>query len=382
MPKQKKTIVIIGDWFIDENWLVAKHNTYSSSHTGDVHYISKHKEADKRMISLCGAAEILEVLRHYLGNYQIKGFGAWNKNDDALIKCTLCPQHTDKKYLTPFTIRSLAIPKAHKKCPYVKSSSLSDPTCKFDPELINLSKKGKTVSTNRIIRCYEGYGGGLPHLLYRFDWQLPIAENSLTYDKFNKLNDLIIDSVIIEDHGHGVITETSIDHFIKNLKAKNNNLNRIKWYIRTKIENPQWIRKLVDNKIVARLYVIDYNLAVYTQGQRKWQYGKKLGRSALELLGKLTNDTTYKHGKKEPVEKGLDCHRAAILKDDDNTVIAKEDDKCFNLYKSPGKKQLINIGRTTMFFNALIAQDINNVVPGNNNDFGKQCRKAQRFLRF
>ena len=47
-------ILIVGDCFIDENWLVAKGNTYTSSHTGDIHYLGKHKKLDKRMISLCG----------------------------------------------------------------------------------------------------------------------------------------------------------------------------------------------------------------------------------------------------------------------------------------------------------------------------------------
>ena len=57
----KDSVVILGDWFIDENWLVAPRRTYSSSHTGDYHYLSKHSKIDRRMITLCGATEILDV---------------------------------------------------------------------------------------------------------------------------------------------------------------------------------------------------------------------------------------------------------------------------------------------------------------------------------
>ena len=61
---QKESIVILGDWFIDENWLVAPRKTYNSSHAGDYHYLTKHSTIDRRMISLCGASEILEILRN------------------------------------------------------------------------------------------------------------------------------------------------------------------------------------------------------------------------------------------------------------------------------------------------------------------------------
>ena len=36
------TVVILGDWYIDENWLVSPRNRESSSHTGERHYLSKH----------------------------------------------------------------------------------------------------------------------------------------------------------------------------------------------------------------------------------------------------------------------------------------------------------------------------------------------------
>ena len=130
----EKTIVIIGDWFIDENWLVAKHKTYSSSHTGDVHYLSKHKNLEVPMVNLCGASEVLEVLESYFkkgrsDKYEFIGYGVWNKRDDDILQCILCSKRGEEnksneenkyQYLTPFTIKGLLDIKHKGKrlCPY------------------------------------------------------------------------------------------------------------------------------------------------------------------------------------------------------------------------------------------------------------------------
>jgi len=237
--------VIIGDWFIDENWLVAKHESYSSSHTGDIHYLSKHPSVGKRMISLCGAPELLVVLNSFLGKeYEFIGFGAWNIIDNDIIKCTSCTATKEGKFMTPYTIKSLQnvsnkpkedptnneganIKDYERTCPYDSS------TCSY-PELesVNLAAHSG-LSTNRIIRCYEGYSGGLPHLRYRFDWQLPIGENDLNFNGLEKkLKGKTITAVIIEDHGKGVVNDISLRELLKVLEHPKNDIS---WYIRSKI---------------------------------------------------------------------------------------------------------------------------------------------------
>ncbi len=367
---EKKTILIIGDWFIDENWLVAKHKSYSSSHTGDIHYLSKHTQIDKRMISLCGAPEVLEVLRSYFANfkphYLFKGFGVWNKEDDDILKCILCPDHTKNQYLSPYTIKSLlSIKKTI--CPYSKKE------CKYRPCLINIAQRNQ-ASTNRIIRVYEGYKGGQPHLLYRFDWELPILEDNLDDTVFEKsIEPETVKAVVIVDHGKGVINDSTMENLISLLKKSKQN---VKWYIRTKINNPTWMDKLAEAGIEASLKVIDEKLAAYSQGQRRWTFGRNLGRGSLEILGILTGDTIWKHT--EPIDswgdrKPLKSDRCAVIFDD-NTAIAKHKQECYNLCDATGPKQLINIGHTTMFFNALIAQDLSDEFKGL--DFGTQCWNA------
>ena len=364
-------VIVLGDWFVDENWLIARHHNYSSSNTGDIHYISQHKAIDKRMISLCGAAEIFEVLRWHFKKkesklaYSFIGYGSWNEGDTDIIQCILCPNYQAEKHLTPYTIKNLKEPCVRdkvRKCPYKQCEE----DCSFDARMKNLSAEENT-STNRIIRCYEGHGGAQPKLLYRFDWQLP--NTILKYEDFQELNGKDILAIIIEDHGKGVVNCECIKKLIESIGQ--DEARKISWYIRTKVDKPSWIKTWDEYKITAKLVVSDIQLANYRKGIRRATYGKELGRFSLELLGEITDDILYEHSsaKKKTIFKS---QKAAILLDN-NTAIAKADNTCFNLFQPYGKKQLLNIGRTAMFFSALIAQDIKPVV---GEDFGRQCDKA------
>lgn len=372
-----QTIIVIGDWFIDENWLVSKHNTYSSSHIGHFHYLSKHAGVDKRMISLCGASELLEILRLHFeesNQYDIIGFGSWNRNDNDILQCTLCSDHTEEKHMTPYTIHSLLSTEKDRNnnriCPYKKklysSKKLKDIRCNYNPKLRNLSHADENTSTNRIIRCYEGHKSGEPNLLYRFDWQTPVG--NLDYSQFEDLKTLEIAAVIIEDHGKGVVSDKTIKALLNNISSPQD----VKWYIRSKMNNPTWIEQLKDFKI--RLNVIDHKLARHIKGYRRWIFGNHLGRVSLELLGEMTGDRIWVHNDPKPnLERNPENHteRAAVIFDD-NTFIAKDGTSCFHSRSPIGIKQLITIGRTTMFFVALIAQDLQD----SSYNFGEQCLLA------
>lgn len=423
---EKNGVLVIGDWFIDENWLVAPRSTYSSSHTGDVHYLSKHKEVDKRMISLCGAPEIMAVLQSYFNpksktkvandtkktkkklnkiEVAFKGYGVWNVNDQDVVRCAICNHLPEKKKLTPYTIKSLKHvnltgdeEKTHtgekegRLCPYEDDSK----SCQYTFRMANLAKVGQQYSTNRIIRCYEGYGGSKPKLLYRFDWELPIKSKitkkgigvDLDFQAFAGLDEGFaissnslskkakVKAVIIEDHGKGVITRESIEELIKSLggakKAK-----EIRWYIRTKLDKPEWFDVFKEKNINMRMRVIDFKLATHRKGQRQWTHGKVLGRASLELLGDITGEKVSNYGDIRIL--GPNCQRAAVIFEN-NTAIAKDGKYCFNLYESLGERQYINIGRTTMFFNSLIAQDLHHWLGGATESeesetklFGSQC---------
>jgi hypothetical protein len=373
MSERGKKIIVIGDWFIDENWLISRQKLYHSSHTGDIHFRARHEKFDRRIISLCGAAILLEVLRSYFHkkndhHYEFIGLGLWNTEDNDVMQCTLCQENTENKLLTPFTLVSLK--KVEKSettriCPY-KCGHESE--CDYHINLRNLAKEEAKTSTNRIIRCYEGFRRGEPHLLYRFDWILPIhPSKDLDYNWFTTLDQDGIEAIIIEDHGMGVINEECIKELVN---IGQNSL----WFIRTKIDNPPWMKILLDSRIKPELIISDYQLARYKKGERRWWYGKELSRASLELLGEMTGAHYYKHGVRRPYKGRVNSKRAAVLLDN-NTVLAKHDNYCFGIHQAPGKKQIINIGRTSIFYAALIAQLLYEKQE-NGRNFKQQCNKA------
>jgi len=381
----KKVIIVLGDWFIDENWVVAKHHSYTSTHTGEEHYNSKFDKTAKRYLNLCGAAEVLEILRShiisddlYKNSFDLYGFGTWSEADNKIIQCTICPERFNEKYASAFAIMGIQEPSKadnpaeglnERECLY------GDHKCKYsNAYLVNLTKKGYSNSTNHVIRCYESNKDETPHLLYRFDSILPVKDISV--NKFREfLCDKEVIAVIVEDHDRGVVDNNSVSQLIKALKENTiANFENIKWYVRSKAENPLWLTELNNDNITIQLRIIDFQLAKHKRGQRNWEYEGELGRLSLELLGELTaKEKSRGENEAEPSYPKFRARKAAILMDE-NKAIGIDENICFNLNQPAGPTQSINVGRTTVFFSALIAQDL--FGPYTDDPFDVHCNRA------
>jgi len=330
---QKDKIIIIGDWFIDENWIVSNQELYHASQPGDVHYRLLHNKANQRIISLGGAAVLVEVLRHYFSQDKcdIIGYGLWNPEDNGIFKCALCPyrykswsknEKVRKKLFTHYTLRSIDEIVEEGKCPFTIKRD-----CRFNIENLKIKNLApsveetianeslqhpKEISTNRVIRCYEGFGGGKPHQLYRFDWVLPIVKK-LNYKVLEELNNdnVKVGAIIIQDHNVGFINNECIEILVEISKRDTN--KNVPWFINTKLENIDWFQKLYDNKnyLNLMLNICDYKLAYHTKGKRRWWHGDLLSRAALELLGVMSRSPVYLGVK--PKYFGLPFKNASVL---------------------------------------------------------------------
>ncbi|MCP4581156.1 MAG: AAA family ATPase [candidate division Zixibacteria bacterium] len=414
----KKKIVVIGDWFIDENWLVAPQKLYHSSHTGDIHYAARLEDASKSVFRRCGAAEIVEILKKCLtddkdkdenkGKYEFIGVGIWHPKDHDFMKCAFCDKQKPGKLLNPFTLTTLRGTEKKRNCQF--SEKTSQIRCKSHLRLVNLikndEKHGKTppdlwnkVSTNRIIRCYEGFCEGQPQLKYRYDWILSPHEDVCDYTKIgNVFKDNTV-AVVIEDHDMGVMNEESAGALATAIKKINekpkNKKSKIKVFLRTKVDKPAWLenfRSELDNTTQISLVVSDFQLARHKMRERRWFYETELGRASLKILEELKSHPTNENGTgtkktnsrrstppKKKVQKPLALRAAVLL--DENRVIAADDKKYFGIPEKPGEKLQLNIGRTTTFYSALIAQHIywRNKNPNKNKNeelFQKECKIA------
>jgi hypothetical protein len=376
---KKSQILIVGDLFIDENWLMARSENYHSTNVGHFHYGSTLEDANISVLSLCGIASVMKILgapdkedinfiNPITQRMDLLCIGSWNPNDEMALKCILCPYKSEEVKITPFTLTGLKTPPNNDKeliCHYRNNNS----NCEKPPVIINLLPKSNTSqsSTHRIYRVYEGYGSDQPRLLYRYDWKL---ENEYTDDDLKRLEneDLSkfknVEAIIIVDHGWGVITPKLIER----LYSKFHN---VPWYVRMKLADRPWMEILKEKKKRLRLIVTDEQFINYFYGVRVWRQGGKIGRGSLEILGELMGLNIYKHG--EPIASRFPFAENVAILFEDNSAIAGSritekdeflDEKGTNVFYIPppqGIKKPIQVGRTSVFFNTLLYADLNGI---------------------
>ena len=375
----QEKILVIGDWFIDENWLMAKTDNYHSTDVGDAHYSSLIKGPTDFVLSVCGVAGVLKILsgsetgdeisgdRNRVNElikdrFDLMGVGAWNPRDTEIIQRILCAKNPHKRYVTPYTLTN-NLHQLLDGCE-VDDEGKGCVSCgRKNYKLLNLVREGieseENVSTNRIYRIYEGFGSDKPKLRYRFDWQIDLNEAYVDTNWTQEIKD--VKAVVIVDHGKGVITDTLIDTLLDNFGDS-------RWFVRTKLDSPFWFKKLVERKKKLKLLVIDQQLVNHRYGLRKWQRNGCLCRGSLELLGQLLGLETYRHGWPKSSDTILSENVAVLF--EDNWAIGgsrkmerkegKEVDgaRIYYFPKQSEKERAIRVGRTSIFFNSLIFWDL------------------------
>ena len=373
-------VLVIGDWFIDENWMLSPQEFYHSTASGLRHYLARQDHIDKRMVTLCGAAMVVSVFRSLQAGDKLPraarfhGIGIWNPVDQPVLKCTMCPLRHKQKLLTPYTIRSLMKIPTDSSCPYDPSSQCSHVTLELanlGPEYDETKSDAEPphVSTNRIVRCFEGYGSSEPNLLYRFDWILPAPPSPdyrpllalITDDPADRIS-----AIVIEDHGYGVVTPSLVKILARCLETKGQSPP---WYVRTKIDDAEWLHCLPAD--VVDLFVIDFKTASHRKGERRWWIGREPGRAAIELLQEFHFKGPPATSADAPVNPR--ARNVAVLMDE-NVVLAMDSQSEISIHDRGGPRQPINIGRTTAFFSLLTAQRLRDL--GGNQSFQQQCHLA------
>jgi hypothetical protein len=384
MKSENKTVVlIVGDSFIDENWLMSRCDVYHSYNVGREHYISNLQSADSKIISFCGAASVWRTLygpdnsEDFTASAGVPApeamskkrnlimLSAWNPKDGDLLQCLLCGKVDACKGLTPYRISGFIPPKADQT---VSESTCPIPAepCKLKGSMFNLVKKNDKesenyTSTNRLIRLYKGFGSDQPQLQSRFDWRLELNDNYKNYEIINEIKAMIheknVEAIVVVDHGYGVVDEMLVDSLI-------DAFGQAKWYVRCKLESAEWMERLAKRGKTLRLIFTDEQLLEYRYGVRVWRHGPLwLGRGALEVLGDLLGLSKFLHTEWTPANP-LQAAHAALLFEDDTAIGASrsgqpsEDDALLiNISRSPGEKKPIEVGRSTVFFASLVYWD-------------------------
>lgn len=294
--KRTQNVLIVGDWFVDEYWFIARHHSELSSHTGPLHFrvVSEPGEAVR---DLCGAGLIARVLyelrRHYIDDDWRAAYPLPESDDHSyLLTATLNKHRSTSFHIDAFiqavqelsprplsrddqtllfsTLRKdydlfgigswskddddLLKHYIHAKCLATGDAiraafCLQPPTCTNAVDITLLRAASDDGSrddpTIRIIRTYR-YGAGTFKMINRIDWEPrrhpsdPDTRNQRAHAAINRLSStrgtVRFDSIIVDDHTKGVMSEELVKQLV-GLRSTADPGLRAKWYVRTKDKN-------------------------------------------------------------------------------------------------------------------------------------------------
>ncbi|MFZ1005530.1 MAG: AAA family ATPase, partial [Candidatus Sulfotelmatobacter sp.] len=241
-PDRRRRILVVGDWVVDEHWVIGIHRSPTSSRTGRHHYRALHPP-DATVESLCGAGRTASVLHQVKLDKErfceIVGVGLWHPDDTAALTAMLDPCSSCGQTPHRLTRRELPAPAGAK--------------------LFNLDSvlpKDAFPGTTRMIRIYQQTGARFS-LLQRIDWELqvPQAEQQGTdgpakekvwipslgtlkgsdlESELLRLNNLEpFAAVVIKDMHKGVVSEALIEWLAAHF-------SKVPWFVSTKAWQPKW----------------------------------------------------------------------------------------------------------------------------------------------
>jgi hypothetical protein len=258
-----QTILIVGDWVVDEYWFLVRHHSDISSHTGFFHYRLSTQRNDT-VSDLCSAGHVARVLYQLRSEgsdvYKLFGLGAWHQTDTELI-------------------RHLVHARTKKDCAaaaatYRLTPDYCDDVSK-DIELVTLQPES---STNRAIRQYHQEDGELKQI-NRVDWELERSEQgaSVEWSKLQLPKPNQVSGIVIHDLAKGVITEGLITKLRKQYP-------KAAWYVRSKSINPTWLKQIEGS---LELLVIGPEVAALLNPWDTWLAHDRITIQALDIIKTL-----------------------------------------------------------------------------------------------
>ena len=272
-----KCVLVVGDWVVDENWIVTNESSSPLYHegVGKQRYCSRKTNIHSQILSLCAAGGVTRMLNSLNGeevNIEIYGLGFWEPSDTKILSC-LCRYDKRLNNQTPLTLQSMDerdnnagpvknyggdglpdlsdSPNLENK---VESADCPMPLCKRDAgclkcdRCIRLHSLSKDDSgTWRVLRIHSQTGPKPPQIIQRYDWE--VSEN-IQSEKWSdkgfssriqqKLDEIAntnrelrgtdrIDVIVIVDHVKGSITRQLIHEL-----AIHESTKVARWYVRTK----------------------------------------------------------------------------------------------------------------------------------------------------
>ena len=259
----KKKVLVVGDWFVDEYWFVVRHHSDVSSHTGQLHYRIASEFGDA-VRDLCGAGLVARIL-YELRTYKVDEFNTKIVELNTALGRQLGKEESDdkkeslkswQKYLEGSLLKEA---KEHGSCTLRTMRDLNDiieelnPTVPNEPPIAKIKeaeiieyqiKEPPAESQNRQIvdKQYEIVGWGrwnpednniIKHLIHAHCHREPLAVRapfSLTPKSCHKNVDAEIVNLEGEQSTHDTTRCIRAYNFVENEFKQ---IHRIDWELKS-----------------------------------------------------------------------------------------------------------------------------------------------------
>lgn len=288
VDKKKLNVLVVGDWIIDENIIVASEEPGISSHYGDQMYIAANNNIKSQTLTLCAAGTVARFLHGFSQEsdvnrsnleFSIYGVGYWEPEDTTLISALFRDEIIIHNQ-TPQSLRGMSFIESKegckekplcgnenrtclKKAPLKENAKMNNnetgESCGSQPKSNGtggcdihdcnrlLSLGADDSGTYRVQRMFQhtySKDNTLKNkLIHRVDWPYAIIP-AFDSDRERKLDRFIkaaqnqkpadgsvtnFDIVIVVDHKKGAVSEDLLKFLINNEATKD-----ARWYYRCK----------------------------------------------------------------------------------------------------------------------------------------------------
>lgn len=343
---QELKVLLVGDWIVDENWIVVEHDSDTSTHIGQIHYRSLVDQVDAQILNLCGAGHVARSLYGLAGNHsgqpwangqslQLYCLGLWHHEDTPLLESMFTNETIIGQ--TPLTILGL------KRIGSEETSGQKNSRCCL--RTLAQENWSPKCGTTRVNRLYKILADGDPVILHRVDWQTRHTPNYHDLSVANLREYLWEDqmsAIVAYDLHKGCIHENLVDALLSRYPNAG-------WYVRTKKLNVEWINKIPEQNLRLRFIGADYIPS--RSKTKRWFYGSKPSREALE---ELQSWGLFRQIKLQQTD------RWVVALHSDNKIIAlhsRNSDRTVDGYILAGSStpQSVSVGRSSTVFASCVA---------------------------
>ena len=235
----KHQALVIGDFFVDENWSLVSHESALSTFSAPAHLSSpSHRSTALHQWPAAAGLVAMELLQQ---GFSVGGLGAWNHADEDLLTALILAGRSSAQRQPDSPEGGGTDPPI--MAPYILQAPRIEPA-RDALRLYNLARQRPEVGTTRVFRLYRRLASEPPlELDRRVDFELPLPEELRDQPTLECCEGGPYRYVVVKDLHRGIASTALLKALHKDGWVDGNT----SWYISSSQPQPKWVRELLDN---------------------------------------------------------------------------------------------------------------------------------------